>query len=160
MRCSFKHADKAACRSVVDPVVDVEGLHVRVLHTAAVDIGLVGDDECSGNRRRRRAPLLLMVADGVHDQRALFRRHAHARQYAPRHQTAAQRMIFTVNGVADVVQIAGDVGQLMRAPVVAQPLKDVLSNVADQPGMALSMFSVADTREASRWPDAENAMTS
>ena len=47
-----------------------------------------------------------------------------------------------MDGVADVVEVAGDVGQLVGAPVMAQTFQDILGDVAHQPGVPLAVLGV------------------
>lgn len=135
--------DFAAGGRIVHPVVDVKVLHRLVLHAAAVDVGFVGDDQRGRDFCRRVPSLLLMVADGVHDQGALVGRHSHARQDTPGNQAAAEGVVLAVEQVADVVEITGNVGQFLRAFGVIEFFEDGSGRLPDQCGVAFAMLGIA-----------------
>ena len=107
------HAQVGVLHGEVDAVVDVERERVLVLHARVVDVGLVGDDQRGADRADRRAELFLVVADG-RDHHARSRRRACPISFSSVNAISAGGVAVAeaVDRVADVVQIAGDGGEL------------------------------------------------
>ena len=99
---------------VVDTVVDVESHKVCVAHTAAANVGLVGDDEGGGNGIHRLCRALVVVADGGDDGTDLIHRHLQPVQQTKRHDGAALGVVGAVDDVADVMEKSGDLAFLYR----------------------------------------------
>src|SRR5829696_7221885 len=129
---------------VVHPVVDVELDPGVLAHPGAVDVGLVGDVDRRRHRRHRVAELLLVVADGPDDQADVVGTHAQLAEDGQGQQGRGLGVVLAGDDVADVVQVAGDGGQLGQVPVVAEPVEDVEGDVADQVGMEEAVLGVAE----------------
>ena len=84
----------------------------RGAHAAAAHVALVGEYERGGDLVDGRAGTLVVVADGGDDLGDLLGWHAHVVEYAEGHHRAGERMLVAVDGVADVVHVAGDFGKL------------------------------------------------
>ena len=76
-----------------------------------------------------------------------FGRHAEALQDVLREERRRDAVVEPVDAVADVVQVAGDGGQLGLALGVAQAQQHVLGDLRDQPGVPVAVFRVAEHAE-------------
>jgi hypothetical protein len=55
-----------------------------------------------------------MVANGIHHDGTLIHRHPHTLENLPSDEAATQGMILSMNGIANIVQITGNIRQLRR----------------------------------------------
>jgi hypothetical protein len=129
-------------RREVHPVVDVELDPGVLADPGAVDVGLVGDVDRRRHRRDRVAELLLVVADGADDQPDVIGGHAELGEDRHGDQRRGLGVVPAGDHVADVVEVAGDGGQLRQVPVVAEPVEDVEGDVADQVGVAEAVLGI------------------
>ena len=137
------HPHKTARRSIVDPIMNIKSRHIRILDAAAMDIGLIGNNERGGNRGRCQTAFFFMIANGVHDDRAFLWAHPQPAENPPCHQAAAQGVILAMDRVADIMQIARNISQLARPLIIIEPFEDIGRDVTDQSGVPLPMFCIA-----------------
>src|SRR6266545_8424812 len=136
--------DEGVAHGEVHPVVDVE-LHLAVLaHPGAVHVGLVGDVDRRRDRRDGPAELLLVVADRADHQADVLHRQAHLGEHRHGDQGGGLRVVLAADDVADVVQVAGDGGELRLPGVEAEPRQDVVGDVAHQVGVAEAVLGEAE----------------
>ena len=110
---------------IVHPVMDVEGALVLVADTAAAHVGLIRQNERGGHGAYGSAGALVVVADGGDDLRDLLGGQVHVVQDAEGHDGPALGVVDAVDQVADVVEIARDLGQLHLTGGIAQGLQDI-----------------------------------
>ena len=114
----------------MDVEVDLRGLS----NPAPVDVGLVREDDRRGHGAGRFSALLLVVADGPHDQRKVRHRHP-----VLQHVVGEERTDLAVripgHHVADVVQIAGHAPQRGQPIPHVEPAQDVEGDAGREVGV-------------------------
>ena len=110
---------------VVHPVMDVELMLVRLLHTAPPHIRLVRQDQRRRNRTHGLSIALIVVADRTDDRGNVFGRYVHAVQDVKRHQRSGLRMIHPVDDVTKIMHPRRGQRQIHRVLVEAQLLQNV-----------------------------------
>jgi hypothetical protein len=85
-----------------------------------MDVAFIRKDQRRRNGMDRRARLFVVMADGGRDDCDIVVVHAEFLQDLPRHQRAAVRVIGSVDGISDVVHVAGDLRKFDRLFVIAQ----------------------------------------
>ncbi len=137
------HLDPALGDGIVDPVVDVKGLLDRILHPAAVDVALVGDDDGGRHHRNGSADHFLVVSDGTQDRRDFDGIHPHLIENSKGDIGPADGVIDAVDHVTDVVQVARDLAQLDFAGRSPDVFHHIAGDAADDSDVALAVLGVA-----------------
>ena len=84
-----------------------------------------------------------MITDGRYDSGNIGRITIHIIQNAPRHDSTRLRVIFSVDQVTNIVQIAGDLCQFNGMVVVAHSLKNIPGDICRMDYMCKAVFRKA-----------------
>ena len=121
---------------IVDYVVDVVKVLRYPLDARAVSVRLVGDDERRRDGVDDPADLLFVIADRSADLAYVVEIHAHIAQYRIAERCGGDAVVFAVDHIAHVVDIACDLGELARLFVIAELCQDHVRgtrHIADVP---------------------------
>ena len=136
------NGEEGAFHGEIHSVVNVRKADVRdvVFDAALMHVRLVGNDQCGRDIRYGLAVLLVVVADGHHDLRGAYGAHTHTRKDLIREDGARLRVIFAVDAVADVVQIARDLCQADALFVLSERAQKFARPLAYDPRVPAGMF--------------------
>ena len=110
---------------VVHPVMDVELMLVRLLHTTPPHIRLIRENQRRRDGAHGLSVALIVVADRTDDRGNVFGRYVHAVQDAKRHQRTGLRVIHTVDDISEIMHPRRGQRQIHRVLIEAQLLQNI-----------------------------------
>lgn len=115
---------------------------VILLHAAAADVGLVGENQGSADAAYGDAVSLIVIADGADDRRDVSRRNVQLCQNLESHERSGLTVIDAVDDISDVVQPGGGESQIDGVGIVPECLQDAAGPFSDDPDMSRSVLGV------------------
>lgn len=121
---AFRQFHPTLLHGVVHAVVDVKGLHDRVLNSAEMHIAFVGDYDGGRHRADGNASEFLVIPNCPKDWRDLLAAHSHLSKQNEGNVGSCHRVIDAVDHIADIVKVSRDLAKLNIARRMAGVLKN------------------------------------
>ena len=132
---------------VIHTVMDIKGSRVPVSDAASSDVRFVREDQRRRQRVDRHAGSFVVIADGRDDGCHILGRAAQPRQNLEGHHRAALRVVDAVDQIADIVQIARNLGKLHRVRVIAKRLKNVTRRFRHVGHVGKAVFRITERNQ-------------
>lgn len=135
--------DLRVLHCIVYPVVNVKLGKILVAHSAAAHIGFISQNESCGDGIDRKSRVFVMVSDGGDDSGNFDRGHSHLVQNAESHDGTGVSVVCSVDDIADIMHIGGDLRQLDLSGIVTQLGENIGSYLSAASYMGKGVLSKA-----------------
>jgi len=129
---------------IVNAVVDIEGRQGGIANAVVAHVGLVGQDQRRCHGIDGESGGFIVVADGGDDGGDLVGLGLHLVEDTEGHDSTALGVVHAIDDVADIVEIAGDLGKLCLAGGIAEGEENTLGGFGHLGDVGEAVLGIAE----------------